>query len=326
MTGEFSPAGLRVLREVSQRGSFTAAAHALGYTQSAVSRQVAALETTAGRPLFERRRDGVVFTAAGSMLLARAIRILDEMDAAARDLAGTPAAAGPVRVGAFPTAAAALLPGVLAALPRQMVVSLREGSTPTLVRSLRAGTLDLAVLAQAPPFRPLDTETPTLERIVLAERDLLLCVGAGHPFAARDAVERDELIGQTWVAGRSDTGEMLPGVWPGLPGRPDVRYVVRDWWTKLRLVAAGLGITTLPPVALHLLPPDVRTVAVRGEPREVRRLVLGYRPGPLGDAARLVAEALRHGSGYGGPAESALPAAGDRVFGLPPHQPGSTVR
>ena len=293
MAGEFSPTGLRVLREVSQRGSFTAAARTLGYTQSAVSRQVAALETAAGRPVFERRRDGVSLTAAGSKLLVRAIRILDEMDAAARELAGAPVTAGPVRVGAFPTAAAALLPGVLSSLPRNLVVSVREGGTPVLTRSLRAGTLDLAVLAQAPPFRPLDTETPALEVITLTERELLLCVGAGHPFAFRRAVEIDELVGQTWVAGRADTGEILPGVWPGLPGRPDIRYVVRDWWAKLQLVAAGLAITTMPAVALHLLPHDVRVVAVRGEPPEVRRLVLGHRPGPLTSATALVADALR---------------------------------
>ena len=293
MSGEFAPTGLRVLREVSQLGSFTAAARALGYTQSAVSRQVAALETAAGLPLFERRRDGVALTSAGSTLLARAIRILDEMDAATRELAGIPVAAGPVRVGAFPTAMAALLPGVLSSLPRGLVVSVREGGTPTLTRALRAGTLDLAVLAQAPPFRPLDAQAPALELTILAERELLLCVGAGHPFASRDAVEIDELAGQVWVAGRSDTGEVLPGVWPGLPGRPDVRYVVRDWWAKLQLVAAGLAITTIPPVALHLLPPDLRTVAVRGEPEEIRRLVLGHRPGPLTAAASLVADALR---------------------------------
>jgi len=293
MAGEFSPTGLRVLREVSQRGSFTAAARALGYTQSAVSRQVAALETAAGRPLFERRRDGVALTAAGSTLLARAIRILDEMDAAARELAGAPVTAGAVRLGAFSTAVAALLPGALVTLPPGLHVSVREGTTPTLTRSLRAGTLDLAILAQSPPFRPLDAETPALRVITLAERELLLCVGAGHPFASRDAVELEELVGQTWVAGRSDTGEALPGVWPGLPGRPDVRYVVRDWWAKLRLVAAGLAVTALPSVALHLLPPDVRAVAVRGEPQEIRRLVLGHRPGQLTDGAALVADALR---------------------------------
>jgi DNA-binding transcriptional LysR family regulator len=301
MSVDFSPTGLRVLREVSQWGSFTAAARALGYTQSAVSRQVAALETAAGRQLFARRRDGVVLTAAGTRLLARAIRILDEMDAAAEELADRPVTAGVVRVGAFPTAVAALLPGVLSCLPRGLVVSVREGSSSTLTRSLRAGTLDLAVLAQAPPFRPLDAETPALRLVTLAERELLLCVGPAHPFAGRDAVEVDELVGQTWVAGRSDTGEALPGVWPGLPERPDIRYVVRDWWAKLQLVAAGLAITTIPPVALHLLPRELRVVAVRGEPQETRRLVLGHRPGPLTDAATVVADAFRRAAARSSP-------------------------
>jgi len=292
MAGELTATGLRVLREVSERGSFTAAARALGYTQSAVSRQVAALEAAAGRTLFDRRRDGVALTAAGSRLLVRAARVLAELDAAAAELRGAPDAAGPVRLGAFPTAAAGLLPGVLSALPPALVVSVREGSTATLTRAVRAGTLDLAVLAQSPPFRPLDAETPALELITLSERELLLGVAAGHPFASRDAVEVEELAGQVWVAGRTDAGEALPGVWPGLAERPDVRYVVRDWWAKLQLVAAGLAITTVPPVALPLLPPGVRVVAVRGEPQELRRLVLCHRAGALGPGAALVADAV----------------------------------
>ena len=106
MAGDFSPTGLRVLREVAQSGSFSAAARVLGYTQSAVSRQVAALEAVAGRPLFERRRDGVALTPAGARLLARAVRVLDELDAALRDVAIPDAEAGPVRLGTFASAAA----------------------------------------------------------------------------------------------------------------------------------------------------------------------------------------------------------------------------
>ena len=292
MATDFSPTGLRVLRQVAQSGSFSAAARALGYTQSAVSRQVAALEAVAGRALFERRRDGVVLTPAGTRLLARAVRVLDELDAAIRDAAEPDAGAGPVRLGTFATATAGLLPGALASLPRDLVVSVREGTTPALARGLRAGTLDLAVLAQAPPFRPPDTEAPALELTILAERELVIGVGAGHPFAGRLAVEVGELAGQVWVASRSDAGESLLGVWPGLAERPDVRYVVRDWWAKLQLVAAGLAITTLAPVALDVLPDGVRAVAVRGEPQELRRLVLARVPGPFDGRAAAVADAL----------------------------------
>jgi DNA-binding transcriptional LysR family regulator len=253
---------------------------------------VAALEAVAGRALFERRRDGVVLTPAGARLLARAVRVLDELDAAIRDAAEADAGAGPVRLGTFATAAAGLLPGALASLPRDLVVSVREGTTPALTRGLRAGTVDLAVLAQAPPFRPPDAEAPALELTTLAERELVIGVGARHPFAGRLAVEVDELAGQIWVASRSDAGESLLGVWPGLAERPDVRYVVRDWWAKLQLVAAGLAITTLAPVALDVLPDGVGAVAVRGEPQELRRLVLARVPGPLDGRAAAVADAL----------------------------------
>ncbi len=292
MPGDFSPTGLRVLREVAQWGSFTAAARALGYTQSAVSRQVAGLETVAGRALFERRRDGVALTPAGARLLARAVRVLDELDAALRDTAAPDAGAGPVRVGAFATAAAGLIPRALASLPRELVVSVREGTTPVLARGLRAGTLDLAVLAQTPPFRPPDAEAPALDLTTLTERELVIGVGARHPFARRRAVEVAELAGQVWVASRSEGADQLLGVWPGLAERPDVRYVVRDWWAKLALVAAGLGITTLAPVGLGALPDGVRAVAVRGEPQELRRVVLARLPGRLDGRAAAVADAL----------------------------------
>jgi DNA-binding transcriptional LysR family regulator len=285
---DFSPTGLRVLVEVAQAGSFSAAARALGYTQSAVSRQVAALEATAGRALFERRRDGVVLTPAGARLLQHAVRVLDELDAAARDLAA-PESAGPVRLGAFATALAGLVPAALATLPRDLVVTVREGTTPTLTRALRAGTLDLAVLAQTPPFRPPDAESPPLRLTVLAEREMLVVVGSRHPFAGRRAVEVTELAGQVWVGGGADAPL---GVWPGLAERPDVRYVVRDWWAKLQIVAAGLAITTLPPVALGVLPPGVQPVAVRGEPEEARRLVLARPPERPSRGAAAVADAL----------------------------------
>ena len=292
MAPDFSPTGLRVLREVAQAGSFSAAAHSLGYTQSAVSRQVAALEAVAGRRLFDRGRLGVALTPAGSRLLPRAIRVLDELDAAMRETAGEAVAGGPVRLGAFATAAAGLVPAALAALPGDPNVTLREGTTPALTRALRAGTLDLAILAQTPPFRPPDAESPPLELTLLSERELVLAVPANHPFASARAVEVGQLGGQVWVASRSDAGDSLLGVWPGLAERPDVRYVVRDWLAKLQLVAAGLAITTLAPIAREVLPDGVRVVAVRGEPQETRRVVLARQPGPLDGATAQVADAL----------------------------------
>jgi DNA-binding transcriptional LysR family regulator len=292
MPADFSPTGLRVLREVAQTGSFSTAAASLGYTQSAVSRQVAALEAAAGRRLFERGRHGVTLTPAGARLLTSAVRVLDELDSARRELAGEQTDGRPVRLGAFPTAAAGLVPKALAALPQQLNVSLREATTPALTRALRAGTLDLAILARTPPFRPLDADSPAFELTTLSERELAVGVPANHPLARAQAVEVGELEGQVWVASRSDTGDTLLGVWPGLAERPDVRYVVRDWLAKLRIVAAGLAITTIAPIMLDALPEGIRVVAVRGEPQETRRVVLARRPGPLDGTTARVIDAL----------------------------------
>ena len=292
MAADFSPTGLRVLREVAQTGSFSAAALSLGYTQSAVSRQVAAIEAVAGRRLFDRGRHGVNLTPAGARLLTSAIRVLDELDSARRELAGEQTAIRPVRLGAFAIAAAGLVPRALSLLPAQQKVILREATTPALTRGLRAGTLDLAVLARTPPFRPPDAESPPLELTTLSERELAIAVPADHPLATAQAVELQQLEGQVWVESRSDTGDTLLGVWPGLAERPDVRYVVRDWLAKLQIVAAGLAITTISPLMFDLLPEGIRVLAVRGEPRETRRIAVARRPEPLDGPAARVLDAL----------------------------------
>jgi DNA-binding transcriptional LysR family regulator len=289
MAGEISPIGLRILREVAQTGSFSAAAHSLGYTQSAVSRQVATLEASIGRTLSARGRRGVSLTPAGARLLRTAVAVLDELEAARRDLTNEATMLRPVRLGAFATAIAGLVPHGLASLPPHLEVTLREATTPALTRALRAGTLDLALIARSPPFRPPDTESPALELTTLSERELMIGVPANHPLASARAVEVEQLEGEIWVASSSDRGDSLLGVWPGLRERPDVRYVVRDWLAKLQIVAAGLAITTLAPVSLSAVPAGVRVLAVRGEPRELRRLVLARLPGPLdGPTARVI--------------------------------------
>jgi DNA-binding transcriptional LysR family regulator len=293
---DVSLVSLRVLREVAERGTLTAGAGALGYTQSAVSRQIASLERAARAPLLERRRDGVRLTAAGHVVLRRAVTVLDQIDATARELAGLPAEAGTVRLGWFASAGAVLLPRAVAALRRShpaITVSTREGSTPALVRALRAGTLDLALLASAPPFRPFDGESPPLAVRTLAERSLRLAVPAVHPLAAHDCVDIADLRGQRWIAGSSVGDERLMGVWPGLDERPVIAHTARDWLAKLHLVAAGCGLTTVPASLVPAVPPGVRILSVHGGPEERRRLVLARLPSPLTEPAARLADALR---------------------------------
>ncbi|MEU6480334.1 LysR family transcriptional regulator [Streptomyces sp. NPDC047017] len=296
--------GLRVLREVAERGTFTAAAQALGYTQSAVSRQVAALEQAAGARLFDRFPGGVRLTATGRALLRHAVTALAALDAADRELRGArdEDGGGRVRVGCFPAAGAVLVARALAALRQEhprIQVTTREGTTPSLVRALRAGTLDLALLTSRPPHRSPDTDDPPLRVAPLLEDRLVLAVPAtgpgAAPFAGRAAVPAELLAGETWIAGPAGhADEPGLGVWPGLPGRPRVQHAARDWLTRLHLVAAGAGITTVPSALESALPPGVRLVAVDGVPEERRRVSLVRPPAaPATAATDAVVHALR---------------------------------
>jgi DNA-binding transcriptional LysR family regulator len=288
--------GMRVMREVAERGSFTAAAAALGYTQSAVSRQVTALESALGTPVFQRHRTGVRLTARGRAVLRHATAALDEIDAAMRAVREPAPPAVVVRLGAFASAGAVLVPRTLAALSRthpHLDVRTREGSTPALVRALRAGSLDLAVVAAGPPFRALDAETPELTVEVVSESDLHVAVPANHPLAFSDAIDIEQLRDQRWIASPSSAGEILLGVWPGLGGRPRVAHSTRDWLTKLRLVEAGCGLTTVTRSMAAVVPDGVRVLPVRGGPIETRRVLMARMPGRRSDAVRAVEDAIR---------------------------------
>ncbi|GGN80609.1 LysR family transcriptional regulator [Streptomyces albiflavescens] len=293
---DVSLTALRVFRAVAEQGTFTAAATSLGYTQSAVSRQIASIERAAGAELLERRRDGVRLTTAGRVVMRRATIVLDEIDAAARELSGLPGQAGTVRLGWFPSAGAVLLPRALAALrhtdPAIQVVS-REGSTPALVRALRAGSLDLALLASAPPFRPPDAESPPLALQTLTERALCLAVPATHPLARGDFIDVADLRGQRWITSSSSGEDGLMGVWPGLDERPEIAHTARDWLAKLHLVATGCGLTTVPAALAPAAPPGVRILPVRGGPQEQRRLLLARLPHRPTEPVTRVAAALR---------------------------------
>ncbi|MEV1081150.1 LysR family transcriptional regulator [Streptomyces sp. NPDC050211] len=293
---DVSLTALRVFRAVTEQGTFTAAAASLGYTQSAVSRQIAAIERAAGAELLERRREGVRLTAAGRLVMRHATTVLDEIEATARELSGLPGQAGTVRLGWFPSAGAVLLPRALTALHRTdptLHVVGREGSTPALIRALRAGSLDLALLASAPPFRPPDTQTPPLALQTLTERALRLAVPAAHVLARGDFVDVADLRGQRWIAGSTSGEDRLMGVWPGLDERPEIAHTARDWLTKLHLVAAGFGLTTVPAALARAAPPGVRILPVRGGPQEQRRLLLARLPHPPTESVTRVAAALR---------------------------------
>lgn len=286
---------LRVLRVVGETGSFTAAARVLGYSQSAVSRQIAVLEAAAGAVLFERRPSGVVLTEAGRTLLRHASVALDEVDRAEDILHGASPAGATVRLGVFPGVGPALLPEAVALLQRrhpEVDVVSREGSTPALVRGVRACTLDVAVVASQPPYPAPDDVRPSLETEVLLEGELLVAVPADSGLGVQQAVTMAALEGASWVGGPQAGGEPGLGIWPALPHRPAVAHEARDWLTKFALVRAGLGLTTVPPPLVALVPAGVRLVRVLDGPRVVRRAILVRLPGPGSPAVDALAAAL----------------------------------
>ena len=288
---------LRVLRAVAQHGSFTVAATELGFTQSAVSKRIASLETVTGHQLVTRERRGVRLTAAGEVLLRHGGVALGALDDAERELAGESAARmRPVRLGAFASAAAGIVPGALERLSRErpeIAVTLREGSSTALARALRAGTLDLALLSDVSARRPPGDRELGLALEVLSEGPLRIAVSAQHRLAGRRAVRVAELAGERWVIARTEEHEQRLGVWPSVHGQPDAPYVVRDWLTKLRMVASGIAITTVSDVLLRALPADVLAIEVAGDLVERRRLLLARVAGTSKPEWETLATALR---------------------------------
>ncbi|WP_327064304.1 LysR family transcriptional regulator [Kitasatospora sp. NBC_01302] len=292
---DISSTGLRVLRQIAESGSFTAAATRLGYTQSAVSRQAASLERSAATALFERRPDGVRLTPAGLTLLRHARTILDCLTEAERDLTGAVPRTELVRLGLFLSAGAAILPPSLARLAAtdpQITVTTSEGTTPALVRALRAGSIDLAVLTSRPPHRPLDGESPRLHVETVVDTELVVAVPSTGEFAGRTAVHVDELVDAPWIATPASNSEPLLGVWPGLPGRPRIVHSARDWLTKLQLVASGFGVTTVPTRLSPVLPPGVSLLHVEGAAPEIRRVLVARLPGRPAPAITAVTRAI----------------------------------
>lgn len=260
---ELTITALRVVHAVVGTGSFTATADLLGYTQSAVSRQVAAAESAAGVPLFVRGARGVVPTPAGVLVARRAAAMLNELDAVGADLAGlADRLGGRVVVGAFPTAMWVLAPRTVAVVRQRhpgLTVDLQEASTPTQLRQLRAGRIDVAVVGLGADLPAYDLDG--LRRDHLVDGRSLVAVPNGHRFAGRAQVPVAELAEEEWIVGKGLRGDPQFGAWPTLL-TPKVAYAARDWHARLGMVAAGLGVTTLPEIAASAVPTDIVTVRV----------------------------------------------------------------
>jgi DNA-binding transcriptional LysR family regulator len=264
---------LEVFRAVARHGSITTAARQLRFTQSAVSRQIATLEAEVGVRLFDRLPRGVALTEEGRTLLPHAEAVLDRLAAAGRDLdALRGLGGGRLRVGAFPTAVAALVPRALAsfrdAYP-DVALSLVEGTTPALLDRLAAGDADVAVVSSS-PSGPLDQTRFDL-RHLLDER-LVVAVSRAHRLARRRTVRLADLAGDPFVVGSATAEETL--LRASLPGgfQPKIDLVAAEWTGKLGLVAAGLGVALVPALAVRGTPADIALLRLHPDDESVRRV------------------------------------------------------
>lgn len=264
---------LEVFRTVARLGSITAAARSLQYTQSAVSRQIAALETELGVRVFDRLPRGVDLTAEGRELLPYADAVLDRLDAARRsldDLRGL--GSGRLRVGAFPTAVAALVPRALASFRAaypDVHLSLVEGRTPALLDRLADGAADVAVVSTS-PVDQFDADRFDLHHL-LDER-LLVAVPRDHRLARRRTVRLAELAEDAFVAGSATAEETL--LRASLPSgfEPRIDLVAAEWTGKFGCVAAGLGVALVPALAARGIPADITLLRLDKKDESVRRI------------------------------------------------------
>lgn len=286
-------AGLRVVRAVAAHGSFTAAASSLGYTQSAVSRQVAAAEAAVGAALFERASRGVRPTAAGTLLLEHAGAVLERLAVAQGELERLKdPAATRLRVGAFPTALSELVPRALRTLQAAhpaVDLTLREGTTPAHLRGVAGRRTDVAVVSSAGG----DEEPRGVELEPIFRDPLLVAVPRGHRLARQREVDLDDLAAERWVAGSARPEETLLGAWPALRWEPEIAFVARDWTAKLGLVAAGLGVTVVPALATTGVRRDVKLVEIRAAAAATRTVSVATRPEADSAVRRAFVEALR---------------------------------
>jgi DNA-binding transcriptional LysR family regulator len=267
---------LRVLREVVARGSFSRAAEALSYTQSAVSQAVATLEAETGAALIERHRSGVRATAAGEVLVAHADSILARLDAAEAELASVVGVSGGrLRLASFPTAGATLMPLAIATFRAEhpdVELSLAEGEPEEIAPRVRAGELDLALLFEFRGVR--ESLGAGLRSVELLEDPMHVALPAGHPLARKPALRLEDLRGESWV----QTSESSPCARHVVRSchaagfEPSVSFESDDYQTVQGLVAAGVGVALIPELALSTVRGDIaiRELAPR---RPVRRIV-----------------------------------------------------
>ena len=266
---------LRILVEVANRGSFSAAADALSYTQSAVSQQVAALEAETGVTLLERLPRGVRLTPAGEVLLKYADGIIARLHAAEAEMAAIAGLrGGQLRMASFPTAGATLMPLAIAIFRAQhpeVELTLAEGEPEEIAPRLSAGEFDIALLFEFEGTS--ESLGPDLSRLPLFEDPMFLALPADHALSRRRTLRLENLRAEAWIqtSASSPCAQHVVRSCHAAGFEPIVSFESDDYQTVQGLVAAGVGVALIPKLALSGARDDIaiRALSPHSPVREV---------------------------------------------------------
>jgi DNA-binding transcriptional LysR family regulator len=290
---------LETFREVATRGSFSAAAEALSFTQPAVSQHIARLEKQLGTRLFERDARGVTPTRAGSSLLRHAETLLDAARKAEADVRSQAGLHVPqVRIGSFSTAAAGLVPMALRELRTaqpDVQPRLRILDEPIdALDELETRRIDLALVIGS-DLNPV-THRPGLAYEEVYDDPMLVALPSTHPLARRPAVELDELRDDPWlltaVGGTCEDSNIVRRACFDAGFEPSVAIESEDYPALLGLTASGMGVTLIPSLAALAIPRDVVVRPVASH-RPARSVVAATRAGDVEPHVTATVDALR---------------------------------
>lgn len=276
---------LRLLRELSLRGTIAAVAEALAFTPSAVSQQLSVLEREAGVPLLERTGRRVTLTPAGQKLVHHAEAVLERLEQATADLADTRRGlAGPLRIGTFPTATRAIVLAALASLVHQhpgLEPMVLEIDPAEVAGALRAGDLDVALIHEY-DFVPSPAE-PGLAAQPLCAEPMYLASTSPAPGEAADRWVIGHWKDSPWITATPGTlcHAMTVRACHAAGFTPHVRHQVDDFATVLALVAAGQGVAVVPHLGIVDPTPAVTLTRLPIH----RRTKIAYRTGAAGHPA-----------------------------------------
>ena len=282
---DLDPQLLRLVKAIADEGSMTAAAEALGYSQPAVSQQLKRAETRLGLALVERVGRSVRLTEAGRVLARHAPSVTSALDAAAGELAELRGLrSGRVRLVAFPSASPTIVPRLLAELAERhpgITVTYVEGEPPEAVQAVRDDRADIALTFSYPGDRddPHGSSARGLSVRVVGTDDLLAVLPNGHPAAGEGELDVAQLADENWIAGCPRCRGHLLELCGRAGFEPRIAFETDNFVAVEGLVAQGIGVATLPRLAVESFPqlPGVVTRPLPAGERRTLHVVTAHR-------------------------------------------------